>query len=139
MGNKALPAPFDAAIVNVSREGPPLYLLRLDAAEFFLFRFISMLLSIRKHGLSIRSNSGSGILSGKNSIFPLARNHTFESLRIKIIGDNAFRFRHDGCAQLYGRLLQSYLDFFMPLKHSRDETAFSIRYASFVFIIFILY
>lgn len=128
-GNHALAAPFDICVSNVNREGPPLYLLHLDAAEFFLFRFLSMLLSIKKHGLAQRS--GSQFLNQSAPLGSLMRSHTFESLKVKLFNEKSFRFSHDGCARLYSQLLQNFLSFFMPLslmgKAEAEGTAFSIR------------
>ncbi|PJF19364.1 putative sphingomyelin phosphodiesterase [Paramicrosporidium saccamoebae] len=123
-GINRLPVPLDTCIVNVAHEGASLYILRLDASEFFIYRMLVVLLSFRKH-------HGVGMQSSRSaSMMALARSHSFESMNVKISGEKAFRFNSNRSAQLYQKLIEAYLHYFMPIAGYDDAkvgSAFSTK------------
>lgn len=60
----------------------------------------------------------------------LTRSHSFESLRVKVVGERAFRFHDDRNAHLYQKLIEAYLHYFMPIANSDNakmESAFALK------------
>lgn len=78
--------------------------------------------------------SSSG-LGKRQPSFAFSRSISFESMAIRHGGERSFRFDHEHSARLYYKLIEAYLQFFLPTgsatassaKKDGEGTAFSIK------------